>query len=412
MNKTITLFLLLLIPFVGVGQNLLDNPDFDGDFNNWTEHNIGGSSGYFGSDTNSGTSGSYVLFSNGTYNSHLRQQLNSSDVETADYELSFYAKVNSGGVALNVRPEVYQNGAAIQPGNTSIPADGEWHRVSNVFSISGDYGLTVRTFLKNNVATNSILIDDVKFEHVGPETSAFDFESDEQGWTYSASNTTNFSVAGGIGTIEPLAGASSKITQTSSTLNADNFQYMHILYKNNSNNNNEIRVQFKHEGTTYSNYKGKNVSISTMMSGFEELVIDMHTLSNNSTPMPEWTGIVKDFQILLRDTNNSNNSSAGTFEIEGIAFTDSPALVLSTQDVQLNNFAIYPNPAQNVLNIQAENATEISEVRMYSLLGQEVQRAALTGRNAQVDVSTLRAGMYVVEIDSELGTKVSKFIKR
>lgn len=56
---------------------------------------------------------------------------------------------------------------------------------------------------------------------------------------------------------------------------------------------------------------------------------------------------------------------------------------------------VYPNPASDVLNIEAEN-TKITKVEVYSLDGKKHEVASLTGANDAIDISLLAAGAYFV----------------
>ena len=68
---------------------------------------------------------------------------------------------------------------------------------------------------------------------------------------------------------------------------------------------------------------------------------------------------------------------------------------------------IYPNPVQNVLNINVDNA--IKSVEVFTLQGQKV----LNSTSNQVDMSSLNSGIYLVKITDEnnsIATK--KVVKR
>ncbi len=61
------------------------------------------------------------------------------------------------------------------------------------------------------------------------------------------------------------------------------------------------------------------------------------------------------------------------------------------------NFSIYPNPATNELNIVSNNGDIISELKVYNHLGQKI----LTVNNdfQNIDISNLKDGVYIVELD-------------
>jgi uncharacterized delta-60 repeat protein len=72
-----------------------------------------------------------------------------------------------------------------------------------------------------------------------------------------------------------------------------------------------------------------------------------------------------------------------------------------------NSFVIYPNPAQDVLYLQANNFTSIKAVKIYDLQGKVV----LEDTNDTINVSNLSKGLYIVKISTEEGEVTKKFMK-
>lgn len=88
---------------------------------------------------------------------------------------------------------------------------------------------------------------------------------------------------------------------------------------------------------------------------------------------------------------------------------------LSTDEFTSKNFKIYPNPAQNVLNIEALNSSsETLKFKIYSLLGQKVAEGEFKNQNkiSNYNISTFSAGVYLVVITDDKDLKETlKFIK-
>ncbi len=72
------------------------------------------------------------------------------------------------------------------------------------------------------------------------------------------------------------------------------------------------------------------------------------------------------------------------------------------EDNEAETFAVYPNPATNMLNIKGEGVAEVS-----NMLGQIVMTENVQG-NAQINISSLESGMYFVRMN---GT-TQKFLKK
>lgn len=105
-----------------------------------------------------------------------------------------------------------------------------------------------------------------------------------------------------------------------------------------------------------------------------------------------------DTQLFFDD--NGTTVSYNLSELRKAYFTTQQ----STEEVENQQLAIYPNPAKDVLNIK--NLADNQEVTIYSINGAVVMKTIASG-NAEINISELRPGMYVVSASN----LVSKFIK-
>ena len=71
-------------------------------------------------------------------------------------------------------------------------------------------------------------------------------------------------------------------------------------------------------------------------------------------------------------------------------------------------FTIYPNPAKDKLFLSGENTETINKVTIYNQLGQKVLNENRI--TSSIDISMLRSGMYIIEIDSDIIMIREKFI--
>ncbi len=82
---------------------------------------------------------------------------------------------------------------------------------------------------------------------------------------------------------------------------------------------------------------------------------------------------------------------------------------LSSQNFNQNNLevSIYPNPANDVLNI--EMANQVKSIEIYNIQGQKVKIA----NQKQINVSELSSGMYMIKIqDTDNAVSTKKFVKQ
>jgi type IX secretion system substrate protein len=78
---------------------------------------------------------------------------------------------------------------------------------------------------------------------------------------------------------------------------------------------------------------------------------------------------------------------------------------LNIKDIYKIGITLYPNPAQDILNIKTQELIKV--IKIYSLQGSLVQE----GSSASIDVSKLNAGLFFVQITFEGKTVAKKFIK-
>lgn len=104
--------------------------------------------------------------------------------------------------------------------------------------------------------------------------------------------------------------------------------------------------------------------------------------------------------------NNSNQIvySDGQFgaQFNYYIYADSPSAI----EENMNELSIYPNPANNLLNIQS--STQIQSVEVLNIQGQLVIKE---GNVNQINVSSLTNGVYMIRIATDNGVKVQKFVK-
>jgi uncharacterized repeat protein (TIGR01451 family) len=118
-------------------------------------------------------------------------------------------------------------------------------------------------------------------------------------------------------------------------------------------------------------------------------------------PMPGYTvgDIIPNTASIFFDFNQAIITN--TFNTEFVA-------TLSVNNFDNTNISIFPNPTQNILNIQSEET--IKEVSVYDMLGKKIKVIQLS--NTTLNVSNLAKGMYLIKMIGENDkTFSSKFIK-
>ncbi|MES2487111.1 MAG: T9SS type A sorting domain-containing protein [Bacteroidota bacterium] len=103
-----------------------------------------------------------------------------------------------------------------------------------------------------------------------------------------------------------------------------------------------------------------------------------------------------------------STSNAGTVFIDNVYFSNETAA--GTQQFTKGSVALYPNPAHDVLNLNAQQTIE--KVTVHNMLGQQVLATAPHANAAAINVAQLQNGMYVVNTISGGVATSQKFVKQ
>ena len=85
-------------------------------------------------------------------------------------------------------------------------------------------------------------------------------------------------------------------------------------------------------------------------------------------------------------------------------------IILGTNIVSKNQVSVYPNPVENILHI---NATEkVDSISIFNVLGQKISNVMIGENKKHIDVSSLAAGVYMVNIISNATQETFKIVKQ
>ena len=86
---------------------------------------------------------------------------------------------------------------------------------------------------------------------------------------------------------------------------------------------------------------------------------------------------------------------------------------ITAEAVPNAGYKIYPNPVQNLLNIDLASLEQTNDIKIFSSDGVLVKTITATpGQNRlQLNTSNLTSGTYILNINSVKGTKSFKFVK-
>jgi len=117
-----------------------------------------------------------------------------------------------------------------------------------------------------------------------------------------------------------------------------------------------------------------------------------------------------------KDTIIALATSSGVGAIAVIRLSGEKSIEITNQFFQskfgnkdLNNISLYPNPANNVINLQSN--VLINELVIYNTLGQKMISNTPTQENTSVDISSLQSGIFFVKVKWNDTYKTFKFVK-
>lgn len=140
---------------------------------------------------------------------------------------------------------------------------------------------------------------------------------------------------------------------------------------------------------------------------------------NTSLAVSAWTQITSTFTpttsgVYYFGFNHVSPTPVGTVTAMSLALdTFAITSVLSNEEFQVNQFAVYPNPVSDILMIQGSNNANLSNIQIVDLNGRQVYSNSYNNTaEAQVNVSNLSAGMYLINITSDQKITTKKFLKQ
>ncbi len=98
-------------------------------------------------------------------------------------------------------------------------------------------------------------------------------------------------------------------------------------------------------------------------------------------------------------------ANVGTFDLGVFDLT-----TLSVDSSELNAFSYFPNPVKNTLNLKAQS--NIQNVSIYNMLGQEVLRTSPNSLNSELNMASLQTGAYFVKVTINDAVETIRVIKQ
>jgi aminopeptidase N len=140
---------------------------------------------------------------------------------------------------------------------------------------------------------------------------------------------------------------------------------------------------------------------------FFEMPIPIRVLGSNDQQMDLILDNTFDGEVFLKEI---------PFTVSSIVFDPNSDLIsrntkttLGLDKLELESIELYPNPTDNSLSLNLAGRITLRKTIFYNTLGQKILE---TGSATQWDVASLPAGVYLISLFTDYGTKKIQFVKK
>ncbi|WP_417351122.1 GEVED domain-containing protein [Flavobacterium alkalisoli] len=169
--------------------------------------------------------------------------------------------------------------------------------------------------------------------------------------------------------------------------------------------------------TTVPEIEGESMQEIGVDAGVDAVIEDIEiTVAEGATVM--WYATMEDAM------NGTNQLAAGAVLVSGNTYyavqyigscSSAPfgvevSITLDARDFESANFAYWPNPVKDVLNVSYSSA--ITSATVYNMLGQPVISQQINALEGTVNMANLSDGTYIVIVATETATKTIRVVKK
>ncbi|PHR12772.1 MAG: hypothetical protein COA40_07790 [Aequorivita sp.] len=101
---------------------------------------------------------------------------------------------------------------------------------------------------------------------------------------------------------------------------------------------------------------------------------------------------------------DGNGEDAGQVKVYGTSS------ILSIQEQHINNFSLYPNPTDGKASLYMADDSEIFAITIADIAGNQIMKIDAK-KSKEIDLTNFAQGMYLLQIETNLGVFTSKLIK-
>ncbi len=170
-----------------------------------------------------------------------------------------------------------------------------------------------------------------------------------------------------------------------------------ITYYNQTDN---LKIKFE-QSTSHSSVSFFDMLMEYKLrfeDGFDTLVLVHHTQNNQIEEFKDLHDAHGNLVQIQVDPNHHNLEKVGSVVVDVNHVDNTPI------------FAVYPNPTSDYINILLDEAAN-GVIRIKDTQGKTVKEIQINHQTSRIYLSNLSKGLYVVEVETQKGTSIKKFMK-
>ncbi|WP_353084964.1 GEVED domain-containing protein [Flavobacterium sp.] len=138
-----------------------------------------------------------------------------------------------------------------------------------------------------------------------------------------------------------------------------------------------------------------------VVTGDTGAVLTWYATSTSTTSIPTSTpAVLNSFYYVSQTVNGCEGPRL-------VVIASGPCL--GNEEFDMSSFSYYPNPTRDIVNISYSK--EITQIKVFNMLGQQVIDTKVNSTTTQVDLSRFATGTYFIEVTSDEVSKTVKVIK-
>lgn len=155
-------------------------------------------------------------------------------------------------------------------------------------------------------------------------------------------------------------------------------------------------------------YIGSDNTVAAQLAGTQLLRNEQIHHTAWQTATLNFTPGTSDFYVI--GFNACSPAFQGVLALDDLRINDTS---LGFDDVNENNFSIYPNPVTDVLNVKSADGKTFTQITAFDFTGRTIHNAAFDSlSDVSIDTSMWSAGTYLMNITSENGTANYRIVKQ